>query len=128
MNRKFSKFYAIICTLLLATGFLLAFYFAWKKDIDAIIECLIGLVIGFVFSPILHELGHIVTFEMMRGGANGKRLQELYGITDERMDSWRRNEQGYEVPTSEEDPDTLSYGVYLMWGTFFLSHADGKNL
>ena len=59
MNRKFSKFYAIICTLLLATGFLLAFYFAWKKDIDAIIECLIGLVIGFVFSPILHELGHI---------------------------------------------------------------------
>ena len=77
---------------------------------------------------VFHELGHIVTFEMMRGGANGKRLQELYGITDERMDSWQRNEQGYEVPTSEEDPDTLSYGVYLMWGTFFLPHADGKNL
>ena len=61
-----------------------------------------------------------------RWGKNGKRLQELYGITDERMDSWRRNEQGYEVPTSEEDPDTLSYGVYLMWGTFFLPRANGK--
>ena len=69
MNRKFSKFYAIICTLLLATGFLLAFYFAWKKDIDAIIECLIGLVIGFVFSPILHELGHIAFAK-----ANGMRI------------------------------------------------------
>ncbi len=75
---------------------------------------------------IFHELGHIVAFEIMRENKNSRRLMELYGITDERVLSWREGKQGYEVPTSEEDPDTLSYGVYTLWATFFLTHENGR--
>lgn len=75
---------------------------------------------------IFHELGHIVAFEIMRENENSENMKRLYGITDERVRSWRKNAMGYEVPTSEEDPDTLSYGVYTLWGTFFLPHAHGR--
>ncbi len=71
---------------------------------------------------IFHELGHIVAFEILRENENSQALKALYGITDDRVRSWRENAQGYEVPTSEEDPDTLSYGVYTLWATFFLPH------
>jgi hypothetical protein len=69
---------------------------------------------------IFHELGHIVAFEIRRGGARGRMLQDLYGITDERVRSWEQNEMGDGLPTGEEDPDTLSYGVYTLWATFFI--------
>ncbi len=73
-----------------------------------------------IIELLFHELGHIAAFDILRGTENGKRLKELFGLTDERVASWGRNEMGYEVPTSEEDPDTLSYGVYTLWATFFL--------
>lgn len=70
---------------------------------------------------IFHELGHEVCFEIMRGTSLGIKLREIYGVSYERISSWREGKMGYEVITSEEDPDTLSYGVYTLWATFFLS-------
>lgn len=90
----------------------------WEGRIDVREETLDD--IERMIEVIFHELGHIVTFEMMRGGERGKRLQALYGISDARAASWREGKMGYEVTTSEEDPDTLSYGVYTMWATFFV--------
>ena len=69
---------------------------------------------------VFHELGHIVTFEIRKAPDGGKFLKDLYGITDDRVCSWEQHRMGYEVTTSEEDPDTLSYGVYTLWATFFL--------
>ncbi len=89
----------------------------WENRIDIREELLpdIERIIELIF----HELGHIVAFEIKK--TNSAALKSIYGLTDERIRSWDRNEMGYEVPTSEEDPDTLSYGVYTLWGTFFLS-------
>ena len=70
---------------------------------------------------LFHELGHQVVFEITRNNENSNMLKQIYGITDERIASWKNQEMGYEVPTTEEDPDTLSYGVYTMWATFFLN-------
>lgn len=68
---------------------------------------------------LFHELGHLIVFAIQAGGENANILQALYGITDARILSWANNEMGEEVSTGEEDPDTLSYGVYAMWATFF---------
>ena len=70
---------------------------------------------------LFHELGHQVVFEIIRNNENSNMLKQIYGITDGRIASWNNQEMGYEVPTTEEDPDTLSYGVYTMWATFFLN-------
>ena len=67
-----------------------------------------------------HELGHIVTFEIIRGANNRNRLKEVYGLSEDRIATWQKNVMGYEVTTSEEDPDTLSYGVYTLWASFFI--------
>lgn len=84
-----------------------------RKEIFEDLERLIEVV--------FHELGHILTFEMLRGTVLGNKLKCIYGITEERLNSWRESKMGYEVITSEEDPDTLSYGVYTLWATFFLA-------
>jgi hypothetical protein len=68
---------------------------------------------------IFHELGHIVAFEIKKNPARAEKLKTMYGITNERIASWDRGDMGYEVSTFEEDPDTLSYGVYTLWATFF---------
>ncbi len=68
---------------------------------------------------IFHELGHIVAFEIVKKTPNGAKLQEIYGITNERIKEWDAKKMGYEVVTFEEDPDTLSYGVYTLWAAFF---------
>lgn len=60
MRRNASTIYAVAITLALATGFLLAFYFAWERSLTATVLCIIGLVLGVVFAPIVHELGHVV--------------------------------------------------------------------
>lgn len=70
---------------------------------------------------LFHELGHMVAFEILRNTENSNNLKNIYGITDERIASWNNKEKGYEVVTFEEDPDTLSYGVYTLWATFFLT-------
>ena len=67
---------------------------------------------------IYHELGHMIAFEIIRGN-NKEKFKQIYGLTEERINSWQLGTMGYEVPTSEEDPDTLSYGVYTLWATFF---------
>ena len=59
MKRKLTTIYAACMTALLAAGFLLAFVFAMKTGVEETIKCLVGLVYGFVLSPILHELGHV---------------------------------------------------------------------
>ncbi len=59
MKRRFAKIYAVICALLLLAGFLAVFLFAWKADVSDVIQVLIGLFLGFVLAPVLHELGHV---------------------------------------------------------------------
>lgn len=68
---------------------------------------------------IFHELGHMVAFEILRNTPSSNKLKEIYGITDQRIEQWNNKVMGYEVVTFEEDPDTLSYGVYVLWATFF---------
>lgn len=59
MKRTWSTIYAIFCTLLLVAGFIAVFYFAWQKDVGSVVECLCGLAVGFIFAPVIHELGHV---------------------------------------------------------------------
>ena len=59
MKRKLTTIYAAALTALLAAGFVLVFVFAWRTGIRETIMCVIGLIYGFVLSPILHELGHV---------------------------------------------------------------------
>ena len=68
---------------------------------------------------IFHELGHFVTFAMWNPSPATAGLQKLYGISDRRAEAWKTGAMGYEVPISEEDPDTLSYGVYTQWAILF---------
>ena len=68
---------------------------------------------------IFHELGHLVCFRAMAGNEDARRVMEAYGLTEARVNSWKHGEMGIEVPTSEEDPDTLSYGVYTNWAVLF---------
>lgn len=59
MKRRNSTIYAIICTLLLVAGFVSVFFFAWNREIADTVKCLVGFVLGFVITPVVHELGHI---------------------------------------------------------------------
>lgn len=68
---------------------------------------------------IFHELGHFVCFIAQGKGRTAEELRRIYGLTDERIASWSRGDKGLEVSTWEEDPDSLSYGVYTHWGVFF---------
>lgn len=63
MRRKGATIYAMLCTLLLAAGFVLVFFFAWKAGSREMGECIVGVVLGFSISPIVHELGHILCAE-----------------------------------------------------------------
>lgn len=90
----------------------------WDNKVSIRKEILIDL--ERVIEVIFHELGHIVTFEIRRRTPLGYKLKEIYGITDDRIAAWENNVMGYEVVTFEEDPDTLSYGIYILWATFFI--------
>ena len=70
---------------------------------------------------IFHEIGHIVCFALQVEKSKGEsdKLKKKYGVSDERIDSWDQQIIGYEVVTSEEDPDTLSYGTYTNWAILF---------
>lgn len=39
--------------------------------------------------------------------------------TPDRIKSWHRGDMGLSVPTGEEDPDPLSYGVCTQWMIHF---------
>lgn len=60
MKRRISTIYATFCTLLLVAGFAAVFFFAWKASVPDTVKCLVGLVLGFVLTPIYHEIGHVV--------------------------------------------------------------------
>ncbi len=59
MKRRLATIYAVFCTLLLVAGFLLVFYFSWQAGMVQIVKCIIGFAMGFILSPIIHELGHV---------------------------------------------------------------------
>ncbi len=59
MKKRLATIYAIGCTLLLVAGFTIVFYFAWQVGARQIIGCLCGMIIGFVFAPVAHEMGHL---------------------------------------------------------------------
>ncbi|MBO5737615.1 MAG: hypothetical protein J6S04_07375, partial [Clostridia bacterium] len=59
MKRRGSTIYAIFCTLLLLAGFVSAFFFAWNAGVSDTVKCLVGLVLGFILTPIYHEIGHV---------------------------------------------------------------------
>lgn len=60
MQRTWATIYAIFCTLLMVVGFIAAFYFSWLSGAGDSIACLIGMVIGFMLSSTVHELGHVL--------------------------------------------------------------------
>ncbi len=60
MRRRASTIYAIVCTLLLLAGFTAVFFFAWQAGIPDTIKVLVGFLLGFIFTPIYHELGHVI--------------------------------------------------------------------
>lgn len=62
---------------------------------------------------LFHELGHFVVYSMWDGSNRAQMAR--WGITPERVKSWHRKDMGLEVITGEEDPDSLSYGVYTTW-------------
>ena len=68
-----------------------------------------------LIAVIFHELGHLVCFKAM----GDKPYAEKWGLTPERIATWYKDIKGYEVTTEEEDPDTLSYGVYTNWAILF---------
>lgn len=68
---------------------------------------------------VFHELGHHVAFSIMARALGAEALKKTYGISEERVRSWSTGEIGYEVATGEEDPDTVSYGIYTVWASFF---------
>ncbi len=59
MKNRLATIYAVLTTLLLAAGFVLVFFFAWQAGTRQIVECICGIVAGFVLAPVLHETGHI---------------------------------------------------------------------
>ena len=71
MKRRSSTIYAILCTLLLLAGFVAVFFFAWQTSIPDTVKCLVGLALGFILTPIYHEIGHVVF-------AKGARMECVY--------------------------------------------------
>lgn len=59
-KRVFANIYAIICTLALATGCVLAFYFAWSAGTAETVSVIVGILLSLILAPTLHECGHIV--------------------------------------------------------------------
>ena len=64
---------------------------------------------------VFHELGHYVVYAAKKDPSQRAR----FGLSDDRVASWARGDMGLEVPTSEEDPDSLSYGVYTHYVVLF---------
>ena len=59
-NKTWTTVYAVFCTLLLVCGGAVCFVFAYIDGILQMVEAVIGLALGVIFAPIIHELGHVV--------------------------------------------------------------------
>ena len=69
---------------------------------------------------LFHELGHHVIHAMMHSPEPKRtELLNLYGLTEDHIEKWKQNEKGYAVTLTEEDPDTLSYGVWMTYRLLF---------
>ena len=69
---------------------------------------------------LFHELGHHVIYAMMNTPeAKQSELFALYGLSKDRILKWKQDEKGYAITLSEEDPDTLSYGVWMTYRLLF---------
>lgn len=66
---------------------------------------------------LFHELGHFVVWGML--SQHQPAQMRRFGVTEARVQAWKRRDMGIEVPVTEEDPDTLSYGVYTNWMILF---------
>ncbi len=59
MKKKLATLYAVGCSLLLLAGSITVFVFAWRAGNGQTVAALVGLLLGALLSPVLHELGHI---------------------------------------------------------------------
>ena len=59
MKRKLAVIYAITNTILLIAGFVLVFLFACAQSLPDGGFAVAGMALGFIFAPIVHELGHV---------------------------------------------------------------------
>ncbi len=66
MKRRLTTVYAVLCTLLLAAGFVAVFYFAWQAGVDEAVSALVCFAVSLFLAPLVHELGH----SCFAGGAN----------------------------------------------------------
>ena len=74
-----------------------------------------------------HEIGHHIMGEMWDRSPGSERLAKMLNISEDRIQSWYRGDNGIEVPVWEEDPDTISYLVYTQWAVFFADPMSVKN-
>lgn len=69
---------------------------------------------------IFHELGHHVVYSMYDKNSHQARNQrERFGLSEGRIQEWKTEKKGISISVTEEDPDTLSYGVWLNWCVFY---------
>ena len=73
----------------------------------------------WLIQVLFHEIGHFVCFSAMGNSESAKQMRTTYGLTEDRVAGWDRGDFGIEVPTSQEDPDTLSYSTYTAWAVLF---------
>ena len=59
MRKTFGNAYAVFCTISLAVGFFLVFFFACKIVVEQGLRAVLGMAIGLIIAPIVHELGHV---------------------------------------------------------------------
>lgn len=59
-KKTWSIVYAVFCTLLLIGGGVACFVFAYLDGIIQTVEVLIGVALGVIVAPIVHELGHVI--------------------------------------------------------------------
>ena len=59
MKRALLTIYSVFLTVLLLAGYVAVFYLAWERGTHEMISVLLGMVYGFIFAPIFHELGHL---------------------------------------------------------------------
>lgn len=55
---RWANVYALVCTLLMIAGAVMAFVCAWG-DFGNLVKVLLGFVLGVILAPIVHEFGHI---------------------------------------------------------------------
>ena len=69
---------------------------------------------------LFHELGHHVIHAMIHSSETKRtELLKIYGLDEDHIQKWIQNEKGYAITLTEEDPDTLSYGVWMTYRLLF---------